>query len=152
MDYFLTEEQQEIKNTAAKIAKEKIEPVALEYDEKGIFPHDIVKILGETDLFRVFIPEEYGGLGGGCLEMCIVVEELSKACSGIALAYAASGLGTIPIILFGSPEQKQKYLPRLAAGEILAAFAITEAGAGSDAASVKTTAIAQGDHYLVNGT
>jgi alkylation response protein AidB-like acyl-CoA dehydrogenase len=152
VDYFLTEQQQEIKNIAAKIAKEKIEPVAHEYDEKGIFPHDIVKILGETDLFRVFIPEEYDGLGGGCLEMCIVVEELSKACSGIALAYAASGLGTIPIILFGSEEQKRKYLPRLASGEILAAFAITEAGAGSDAANVKTTAVPQGDHYLVNGT
>ncbi len=152
MDYFLTEQQQEIKSIAAKIAKEKIEPVALEYDEKGTFPHDIVKILGETDLFRVFIPEEYDGLGGGCLEMCIVVEELSKACSGIALAYAASGLGTIPIILFGTEEQKRKYLPRLASGEILAAFAITEAGAGSDAANVKTTAVPQGDAYLVNGT
>ena len=84
--------------------------------------------------------------------MCLVVEELSQACSGIALAYAASGLGTIPIILFGSDEQKKKYLPRLAAGEILAAFGLTEAGAGSDAAAIKTTAKPDGDSYVINGT
>ena len=152
MNYFLTEEQQEIKNVAAQIAKDKIAPVAAHYDETGEFPHEIVKVLAETDLFRVFIPEEYDGLGGGTLEMCLVVEELSKACSGIALAYAASGLGTIPIILFGNEEQKKKYLPRLAAGEILAAFALTEANAGSDAAAVKTTAIPDGDNYVLNGT
>ena len=152
MNYFLTEEQQAIKDLAAQIAREQIVPVAAEYDEKGIFPHDIIKILGETDLFRVFIPEEYDGLGGGILEMCLVMEELSKACGGIALCYAASGLGTIPIILFGNEEQKKKYLPRLASGEILAAFAITEAEAGSDAASIKTKAVLTDDIYTVNGT
>ena len=152
MDYFLNEEQQMIRDTAAQIAKEKIEPVALEYDEKGIFPWDIVKILGDSDLFRVFIPEEYDGLGGGAFEMSIVVEELSKACGGIALAYAASGLGTIPIILFGSDEQKKEWLPRLASGEILAAFALTEPNAGSDAAAIITKAEPDGDDYVLNGT
>ncbi len=152
MNYFLTEEQEMIKDLAAKIAKEKVEPLALEYDEKGIFPHDIVEVLAKADLFRVFIPEEYDGLGGGILEMSIVVEELSKACGGIALAYAASGLGTMPIMLFGSEEQKKKYLPRLAAGEILAAFALTEPDAGSDAAAVKTKAVPDGDDYVINGT
>ncbi len=152
MDYFLTEEQQMIKDTAAQIAKEKIEPVALEYDEKGIFPWDIVKIIGDADLFRVFIPEEYDGFGGGAFEMSIVVEELSKACSGIALAYAASGLGIIPIILFGSDEQKKEWLPRLASGEILAAFALTEPNAGSDAAGIITKAAPDGDDYILNGT
>ncbi len=152
MNYFLTEDQQMIKEMAAKIAKEKIEPLALEYDEKAIFPHELVKIMGDADLYRVFVPEEYDGLGGGIFEMSLVVEELSKACGGIALAYAASGLGTIPIILFGTDEQKKKYLPRLAAGEIIAAFGLTEADAGSDAASIKTTAIKDGDHYIVNGT
>ena len=102
MNYFLTEEQQMIKELAAKIAREKVEPIALEYDEKGTFPWDIVELMAKADLFRVFIPEEYDGLGGGIMEMSLVVEELSKACGGIALAYAASGLGTIPIILFGS--------------------------------------------------
>ena len=111
-----------------------------------------MKTLAKSDLFRVFVPTEYDGLGGGMFEMCLVVEELSKVCSGIALSYAASGLGTIPIILFGSEEQKKKYLPRLAAGEILAAFGLTEAGAGSDAAGIKTTAKPDGDSYVINGT
>jgi len=141
-----------IKDLAAKIAKEKIEPIALEYDEKQIFPNDIVKIMGQSDLFGVFIPEEYGGLGGGVLEMCLVVEELSKACGGISLSYAASALGTIPILLYGSEEQKRKYLPKLAKGEIIAAFALTEPDAGSDAAAIKTRAELQGDHYVINGT
>ncbi len=152
MNYFLTEEQQMIKDLAAQIAKEKIEPIALEYDENQIFPQEIVELLGKSDLFRVFIPEEYDGMGGGIIEMCLVVEELSKACGGISLAYAASGLGTIPIILFGNDEQKKKYLPRLAAGEIIAAFALTEADAGSDAAGIKTRAKLEGDHYIVDGT
>jgi len=106
MKYFLTEEQQMIKELAAKIADEKIAPIAIEYDEKEIFPHDIVKILADSDLCGVYIPEEYGGLGGGILEMALVVEELSRACGGIALAFAGTGLGAFPIILFGSEEQK----------------------------------------------
>ena len=152
MNYFLTEDQQMIKDLAAKIAREKIEPVAAHFDETGEFPWEIVKLLAQADLFRVFIPEEYDGLGGGIVEMCLVVEELSKACGGIALAYAASGLGTIPIILFGSEEQKKQYLPRLAAGEILGAFALTEPEAGSDAAAVKTRAVPDGDSFVINGT
>jgi alkylation response protein AidB-like acyl-CoA dehydrogenase len=108
--------------------------------------------LGQADLYRVFIPQEYDGLGGGVFEMCLVVEELSRACGGIALAYAASGLGIIPIILFGTEEQKKKYLPRLASGEIIAAFALTEPDAGSDAGAIKTTATADGDSYVINGT
>ena len=152
MNYFLTEEQQMIKETAAQIAKEKIEPVALEYDEEQKFPEEIVKVLGDADLFRVFIPEEYDGLGGGVFEMALVVEELSKACGGIALAYAASGLGTIPIILFGNEEQKKKYLPKLAAGEMIAAFALTEPNAGSDASAIVTSAKSDGDDYVLNGT
>jgi alkylation response protein AidB-like acyl-CoA dehydrogenase len=152
VNYFLTEEQQMMKDLAAQIAKEKIAPIAAELDESAEFPHEIVKILGQSDLFRVFIPEEYDGMGGGIFEMSIVVEELSRACGGISLAYAASGLGTIPIILYGSEEQKKKYLPRLAAGEIIAAFALTEPQAGSDAAAIKTTAKLEGDHYVVNGT
>jgi len=152
VNYFLTEDQQMIKDLAARIAKEKIEPVAAEYDESEEFPHEIVEVLAKSDLFRVFIPEEYDGLGGGIFELSLVVEELSKACGGISLAYAASALGTIPIMLFGSEEQKKKYLPRLASGEILAAFALTEPDAGSDAAAVKTRATLENDHYIINGT
>ena len=152
MNYFLTDDQKMIKDLAAQIAREKIAPIAAELDETGEFPWDVVKTLAQSDLFRVFIPLEYEGLGGGIFEMCIVVEELSRVCGGIALSYAASGLGTIPIILFGTEEQKKKYLPRLASGEILAAFGLTESNAGSDAAGIKTTARPDGDSYVLNGT
>ncbi len=152
MNYFLTDDQKMIKDLATRIAREKIAPIAAELDESGEFPWEVVKTLAQSDLFRVFVPTEYDGLGGGMFEMCLVVEELSRACSGIALAYAASGLGTIPIILFGNEEQKKKYLPKLAAGEILAAFGLTESGAGSDAAAIKTTAKPDGDSYVTHGT
>ena len=152
MNYFLTEEQQMIKELAAKIADEKIAPVAIEYDEEGKFPHDIMKILADSDLCGVYIAEEYGGLGGGILEMSLVVEELSRACGGISLAFAGTGLGTFPIILFGNEEQKKKYLPDIAAGKKLAAFGLTEANAGSDAAGILTTAVLDGDEYVLNGT
>lgn len=152
MDYFLTEEQQMIKELAAKIADEKIAPVALKYDEEGKFPHDIVKIIADSDLCGVYIPEEYGGLGGGIMEMAIVVEELSRACGGISLAFAGTGLGAFPIILFGNEEQKNKYLPDIASGKKLAAFGLTEANAGSDAAGIQTTAVSDGDEYILNGT
>jgi len=152
MEYFLTEEQQMIKELAAKIADEKIAPVAIEYDEEGKFPHDIVKILADSDLCGVYIPEEYGGLGGGIFEMALVVEELSRACGGISLSFAGTGLGTFPIILFGSDEQKRKYLPDIASGKKLAAFGLTEANAGSDAAGIQTTAVPDGDEYVLNGT
>jgi alkylation response protein AidB-like acyl-CoA dehydrogenase len=152
MDYFLTEEQQMIKEIAARIAQEKIKPVALKYDEEGIFPHDIIKILADSDLCGVYISEEYGGFGGGIFEMSLVVEELSKACGGIALSFAGTGLGAFPIILFGTEEQKQKFLPDIAAGTKLAAFGLTEANAGSDAAGIQTTAVLDGDEYVLNGT
>ena len=152
MNYFLTEEQQMIKELAAKIADEKIAPVAIQYDEEGKFPRDIVKVMADSDLCGVYIPEEYGGLGGGVFEMALVVEELSRACGGIALAFAGTGLGTFPIILFGNEEQKQKYLPDIAAGKKLAAFGLTEADAGSDAAGIRTTAVLDGDEYVLNGT
>lgn len=152
MDYFLTEEQQMIKELAARIADEKVAPVARELDEKEEFPYEIMKILAESDLFGVYIPEEYGGLGGGITEQCLVIEELSRACSGVAVSYAASGLGCTPILLFGTEEQKQKYVPDIAAGKKLAAFALTEANAGSDASGIQTTAVKDGDYYILNGT
>lgn len=152
MNYFLNEEQEMIQELAARIADEKIKPVAIEYDEKGIFPRDIVKILADSDLCGVYIPEEYGGFGGGVFEMSLVVEQLSRACGGIALAYAGTGLGTYPIILYGNEEQKQKYLPSIASGEKMAAFGLTEANAGSDAAGIQTTAVLDGDEYVLNGT
>lgn len=152
MDYFLTEEQQMIKELAARIADEKIKPVAAELDEKEEFPWELMKILAEADLFAVWVPEEYGGLGGGVFEQALVVEELSRACSGVAVSYAASGLGGFPILVFGSEAQKQQYMPDIASGKRLAAFALTEAGAGSDVSGITTTATLDGDEYVLNGT
>lgn len=151
MDYLLTEQQVMVRDLARNIAREKIKPVAAKYDETEEFAWDIMKILADSDLFGVYIPEEYGGLGGGIMEMCLVTEELSKACGGIALGFAGTGLGTFPILLYGSDEQKKKYLPDIAKGKTLAAFCITEAEAGSDAGSIKTNAKKDGDHYILNG-
>ncbi len=152
MDYLLTEEQQMIKDLCRQIAEEKIKHVAAEYDETGEFAWDIVKVLGESDICGIYIPEEYGGMGGGIIDLAIATEELSRGCGGIALSFAATGLGTFPILLYGNEEQKRKYLPDIAAGKKLAAFCITEAEAGSDAGSIKTTAKKDGDHYILNGT
>ncbi len=152
MDYFLTEEQIMLRDLARQIAVERMLPIRAELDEKEEFPHAIMSDLADADLFGVVVPEEYGGLGFGTMENCLVVEELSRVCSGITTAYAASGLGAYPIILFGNDDQKKKYLPVIASGSQLAAFGLTESTAGSDAAGIQTTAIKDGDHYVLNGT
>lgn len=151
MDYFLTEDQKIIRELARKIAEEHVLPVRAELDHTGEFPWDIMKILAQSDMFRVFIPEEYGGLGTGTLELCLVVEELSRICLGISTTYAANALGTYPILLFGTDEQKQKYLPDIADGKRLVAFALTEPNAGSDAGGIQTTATKDGDYFILNG-
>ena len=153
LDYGLTEHQLMIRDLARKIAENEIRPVAAEYDRTAEFPWPIVKKMADADLFSVFIDEEYGGLANGTpiMNMAVVTEELSKACGGIALAFAGSALGALPIILGGSEEQKKKWLPQIATGQKLCAFALTESQAGSDAAAIKTTAIRDGDHYVMNG-
>jgi butyryl-CoA dehydrogenase len=152
MDYGFTEEQKMIKELAKKIAMEKALPLRAELDESGHFPWEVVKACAEANLTGIGIEEKFGGIGGGTLEYCIATEELSTICGGIALSYAATGLGTMPIILFGNEEQKQKYLPPIAKGEKLAAFGLTEANAGSDAGGMQTTAKKDGDYYILNGT
>jgi len=152
MDYFLSEEQIMIRDLARQIAEEKIVPVRAELDETGEFPWDIMKVLAQSDLFGLFIPEEYGGLGKGCFDLCIAIEELSRACLGVSTTYAANALGTYPILLFGNSDQKKKYLPDIAAGKRLVAFGLTEANAGSDAGGTQTTAKLDGNEYIINGT
>jgi len=149
--YGLTEEQKMIKELARKIAEEKIKPIRAQLDVTGEFPHEVMKALAEADLTGLYIPVEYDGSGMGSFEMCLVMEELSRVCGGIALGYGASALGTYPILLFANEEQKKKYLPRIAKGESLVAFALTEPEAGSDAGGVKTRAEADGDYYILNG-
>jgi len=141
-----------IQDLARKVAQEKVLPVRAELDEKEEFPWDLMKVCAEAGLFGVSIGEEYGGFGGGILENCLAVEELSRVCLGVATSYAASGLGAHPIMLYGSDEQKKKYLPDIAKGKRLAAFGITEAGAGSDAGAIRTTAVRKGEGYVLNGT
>src|SRR4029077_17518794 len=140
MDYELTEDQQAIVETARDIAQKKIKKVREHYDKTEEYPWEIVEELRKADLFGVYIPTEYGGLGGGAFELVLVVEELSKACGGIALVLAGTALGTYPIMLYGTDEQKKKYLPDLATGKRLGAFTITEPEAGSDATASQAAA------------
>jgi butyryl-CoA dehydrogenase len=152
MDYLLTEQQIFIRDTAREIAQKKILPVREQLDEEEVFPWDIIKDLAAADLFAIFIPEAYGGLDSGIVDVCLAMEEISKVCGSVAVSYASSALGAFPILLYGSEEQKHKYLPDIASGKKLAAFGLTEAGAGSDASGIQTTAVLDGDHYVLNGT
>jgi butyryl-CoA dehydrogenase len=154
LDYGLSEDQRAIQELAREIAEKEIRPVAAEYDRTGEFPWPIVQTMAQCDLFRVFVEERFGGIAQGAptMNMVIVTEELSRACGGIALSFAGTALGAMPILLSANEEQKQRFLPDIAAGKRLAAFALTEPQAGSDAGGIRTTAIRDGDHYILNGT
>jgi len=152
MDYLLTEEQIMIRDLARQIAVEKIVPVRAELDEQNKFPTEIMKAMAQADLFGIYIPEEYGGLGKKSLDFYIAIEEISKACLGVSTTYAANALGSYPILLHGSDAQKKKYLPDIAAGKKFVAFGLTEANAGSDASGIQTTAKLEGSEYVLNGT
>ncbi len=156
MNYYLSEELNDLKELCAKISEKYILPVRAELDEENRFPREIIKVMADSDLNGIYIPEEYGGFaemfGGGSMALTVATEELSKACGGVAVSYAANALGAMPILISGSEEQKKKYLPDLASGKKLAAFALTESEAGSDAGGVKTKAVKDGDSYVLNGT
>ncbi len=152
MDYFLTEEQQMIVDVARQITDEMIVPQRAELDEKEEYPTEILKAIAQADLFGLYIPEEYGGYGGGCFDMVLALEQFGRGCTGVATAFAASALGAYPILISGTEELKQKYMPEVAAGKKWAAFALTEANAGSDASGIQTTAVLDGDEWVLNGT
>lgn len=152
VDYPMTEDQKMLRELVRQIAEEKIRPMSRELDEKEQFPWEAIKTMAQADLFRLCIPETYGGMGSGLLNLCIATEEISRVDGGIATCYAASFLGMFPILLYGTEEQKKKYLPDIASGKKLTAFALTEPGAGSDASAVSTTAKKEGDYYILNGT
>ncbi|WP_353735817.1 acyl-CoA dehydrogenase family protein [Thermodesulfobacterium sp.] len=151
MDYGLNETQKLLVDLIKRIGEEYIKPYALEWDEKEVYDERPIKALAQADFFGIIVPKEYGGLGLGSLEMCLAVEHLSYYCAGVSTTYAASFLGAYPIIFFGNQEQKAHYLPRIAKGESLCAFALTEPQAGSDAFGIKTTAKKEGDYYVLNG-
>ncbi|MCK4837802.1 MAG: acyl-CoA dehydrogenase family protein [Desulfobulbaceae bacterium] len=152
MNYFLSEEQQMIVDVARQITAEKIVPQRVELDEKEQFPTEILQDIAQADLFGLYIPEEYGGFGGGSFDMVLALEEFARGCVGVATSFAASALGAYPILISGSKELKQKYMPVIASGEKLAAFGLTEANAGSDASGIQTTAVLDGDEWVLNGT
>lgn len=152
MDFKLTEEQEMIRDTAREVGEEIIMPNRERWDEEEIFPMEAVKALAEADMLGIYIPEEYGGMGGGALDLCIAVEELSKYCGGVSVSFAANALGAYPILLHGTDEQKKYYMPKVASGEMLAAFGLTEPNAGSDAGAIETTAVRDGDDFILNGT
>lgn len=152
MEFFFTEEQKDIQQLSREIAEKEVRPVAARLDEEHEFPRKILEIMAKAGLLGVYLPEEYGGFGGGITELCIATEEISKACVGVSTAYAANALGAFPIIVSGTDEQKQKYLPGIASGDTLTAFCLTEPEAGSDATAVTTTAVSDGDEWVLNGT
>jgi alkylation response protein AidB-like acyl-CoA dehydrogenase len=148
-----SEEEAMILDVVRKLVAEKVAPRAAAIDESGEFPWDIQKIFAENDLLGIPFPAEYGGIGGSFLTYVKVVEEVAKACASSSLIIAVQELGALPIIIAGSEAQKQQYIPKLASGEWTAAYALTEAGSGSDAAgSMRTRAELRGDKYILNGT
>ncbi|HSO08718.1 MAG TPA: acyl-CoA dehydrogenase family protein [Desulfoprunum sp.] len=152
MDYFLTEEQQMIVDIARQITDERIIPHRAELDEKHEFPRAILNEIAQADLFGIPMPEKFGGFGGGCLDIVLALEQFGRGCIGVGTAFAASFLGIYPILIGGSEEMKEKYLPDVATGRRFAAFGLTEANAGSDASGIQTTAVLDGDHWVLNGT
>ncbi len=152
MDYFLSEEQKMIVDTARQITNEYIIPHRAALDEQDKFPREILNAMAQADLFGIPVPEEFGGFGGGCLDIVLALEQLGRGCIGVGTAFAASSLGIYPILQAGSQEMRERYLPDAAAGKKFAAFGLTEANAGSDASGIQTTAVLDGDEWVVNGT
>jgi acyl-CoA dehydrogenase len=152
VDFTLNDEQKQLRDLARKFAQREIAPVAAELDREQRFSQEIVDKYFETGLLHSHVPEEYGGAGMTSLEGCIVAEEIAAACGGVASYLGANNLGLTPFLIAGSPELKAELLPKHCEGPNLAAFCLTEAGAGSDVASMRSTARRDGDEYVINGT
>jgi alkylation response protein AidB-like acyl-CoA dehydrogenase len=150
--YRLTEEQRLLRDTVRVLADEKIAPRAAEIDRSGEFPWDVKELLAAQEVLALPFPVEHGGLGGELLPMALAIEQIARVCTTSSLILAVQGLGSLPIVLAGNDAQKARWLPDLAAGRTLVAFALTEAEAGSDAASARTTAVRDGDDYVISGS
>jgi butyryl-CoA dehydrogenase len=150
--FYLTDEQRMIRDLARKVARERIAPHAAHYDETETYPEESMRAILESGLFAIWVPEAYGGTDMGCLALSLVCEEIASACAATATQYLDQPLGGLPILLAGSAAQKERYLPGLATGELLSAYSLSEPGAGSDAAGLRTTAVRRGDHYVLNGS
>ncbi len=150
--FYLTDDQRAIRDLARKIARERIVPYAARYDEAEAYPEEAMRAIADSGLYGIWVPDEYGGGAMGCLALSLVQEEIAYACAATATNYGATPLGGLPIVIAGTEEQKKKYLPRLATGEITAAYSLSEPGAGSDAAGLRTRAERRGDRYVLNGS
>ena len=152
MDFELTEEQQMIRKMVRDFAEKEIAPIAQETDQSEQFPWEIIRQMGKLGLMGLPFPEDYGGAGAGTISYAIAMEEISRACGSIGITLAAhTSLATFPIHHFGSEEQKRRYVPKLASGEWIGAFGLTEPDAGSDAGGTKTQAVLDGDEWVING-
>uniref|UniRef100_A0A2K6UKE5 Medium-chain specific acyl-CoA dehydrogenase, mitochondrial n=1 Tax=Saimiri boliviensis boliviensis TaxID=39432 RepID=A0A2K6UKE5_SAIBB len=147
----LTEQQKEFQATARKFAREEIIPVAAEYDKTGEYPIPLIRRAWELGLMNTHIPENCGGLGLGTFDACLITEELAYGCTGVQTAIEANSLGEIPVIIAGNDQQKKKYLGRMTEEPLMCAYCVTEPGAGSDVAGIKTKAEKKGDEYIING-
>jgi butyryl-CoA dehydrogenase len=153
MDLSYSNDQIMVRNMAREFAAKELEPKAAEVDERGEFPHDSIRKMAELGLLSMTIPEQYGGAGFDFLSLAIAIEEISRACGSTGVICAVhNSLAAWPIVNWGTDEQKQKYLPKMATGELLGAFGLTEPNAGSDPAAMETTAVLKGDHYILNGS
>ena len=153
MEFGLNEEQKMFRDMVRDFAKNEVEPGASERDKKAEFPHDLIKEMGELGLMGVFIPEEYGGSGADVISYLLAVEELAKVDPGVAVSMSVNNsVCCFPILKFGTEEQKKRFLPQLASGEVIGGFCLTEPNAGSDAGSLKTKAVKKGDKYIINGS
>ena len=150
--WYLTDDQRAIRNLARDLSRERIAPLAAGVDETEEYPAEQLRLLGEQGLMGLHIPEEYGGAGAGALAYCLAAEEVAWACAATSTIFLVQNLGGYPIVLAGNAEQKKRFLPRLATGEITAAFSLSEPGSGSDAAGMTCTAVRKGDRYVVNGS
>ncbi|MGQ0613623.1 MAG: acyl-CoA dehydrogenase family protein [Planctomycetaceae bacterium] len=151
MDHLLSKSSLEWRERARAVAREAVLPSAWKYDRLQEYPWPVKEALARAGLMQVWIPREYGGAGGGVLDLCVVVEELSRCCGGTGVLFAVNALGSFPILVAGTDEQKAKYLPRIASGDKLIAFALSEKGAGSDAGGMSCAATQDGDHWVLNG-
>lgn len=147
----LSEEQQQLRDLAKQFAEREIRPVTAEHDESGKYPWDVIKKAHEVGLMNTHVPPEFGGMGLGCLDGCIIAESLAWGCTGISTAIEANGLAQAPIILGASDAQKKKYLEPMMEAPIMAAYAVTEPGAGSDVQALRSTAVRNGDKWILNG-
>src|SRR5499427_7643377 len=150
-DFYLTDEQCAMRDLVRSVSRDRIAPLAASVDETEAYPAEQLELLGKQGLMGLYIPEAYGGSAMGDLAFCVAVEEIAWACASTAVIYLVQYAGGWPIVLAGNEEQKRRYLPRLASGEITAAFSVSEPGAGSDAASISTRAVRKGDRYVLNG-